>query len=211
MSRQYIYGNANDKYKRKLFVDSGVNWVEVKARIIEPYVNPTPQPNTKEIKLINAPSHIQQMGIASYKTTLTLMFPDKVSYANYMAYIGHGHKFYDERGQIYVGAVESVKTTSIEGHKRYKVEVTLVLVKKAENERGRKDAHQFVDVDFSDKNPTLRGWKDLDDMIRHGVVNLYERDGTPILYFRPWQTLTRSEFAVWLMRTKKLIEQAVTR
>lgn len=200
MTQQYIYGNPNDKYKKKLFVDNGLDYQEVRARIIEPYGSPVPQPNTKELKIINAPSHLQSFGLSSYKVTLTLLFEDKISYAEYMALLGWGHKFYDERGVIYVGAVDSVKATPIEANSRFKVELGLILVKKDQIDH-HKQLHQFQDV-FSH-------FEDVDTLTRLGVIDAYTKTGDPILYLFPGASLTRGSFAIWLMRTKRLIEQMI--
>lgn len=201
MPQQYTYGSSNDKYKRKLFVDTGFDHLEVKARIIEPYTNPTPQLNTKEVKLINAPSHIQQMGVSSYKSTLTLLFEDKVSYTEYMSYVGWGHKFYDERGAIYLGSVETVKTTSIEAQKRYKVEVSLILVKKDQTDRHKQE------ILFQDLGTDSTYYKDIEELTKLGVVMSYDEQGQPILYFNPGAMLTRAHLVAFMMRTKRLLDK----
>jgi hypothetical protein len=204
MSRQYPHGSANDRYKKKLFVDTGLEYMEVKARIIEPYGSPVPQPNTKEIKLINAPSHIQQLGLSSYKVTLTLLFETKLDFAEYMGYIGWGHKFYDERGIIYIGAVESIKSTPVEATSRYKAEVGLILIKKDQYNHYNQDP-----VPFQDVNPSVSGYDDLKDFSRLGIISTIDTEGNPVIYFRPGDMLTRAEFASLVMRTKRLIEQVI--
>ncbi|MGM7682864.1 S-layer homology domain-containing protein [Cytobacillus sp. Hm23] len=201
MPQQFPHGSANDKYKRKLFVDNGFKYEEVKARIIDPYINPVPQPNTKEVKLINAPSHIQQMGLASYKTTLTLLFDKKEDYANYVAFVGWGHKFYDERGAIFIGSVESIKANSVEANKRYKVEINLILIKKDQNDHHKKDM-KFQDVDQSSWFYT-----ELDELSKLGIVTTYDTSGQPMLYFRPHDNLTRAQLVALMMRTKRLVEK----
>jgi hypothetical protein len=198
LTQQYLYGNPNDKYKKKLFVDNGLEYVEVKARIIEPYGSPVPQPNTKELKIINAPSHIQVMGLSSYRTTLVLLFESKEAYVEYMSLIGWGHKYYDERGAIYLGAVDSVKATPVEANRRYKVEVGLILVKKDQYNAPVRE-HKFQDVTY--------GEEDINEMARLGIITTYDKMGNPVLYFYPGAPCTRAQFAAFLMRTKRLLEQ----
>lgn len=203
MPQQSPHGSSNDKYKRKLFVDNGFEYQEVKARIIEPYTNPTPQANTKEIKLINAPSYIQSMAVSSYKTTLTLMFESKLDYSEYMTFIGWGHKFYDERGVIYLGSVESVKTTSVEANRRYKVEVSLILIKKDQQDRHKKELH------FQDVSKDIWYYPDLEEMTRLGIITTYDQQGQPVIYFRPGAMLNRAEMASIIMRTKRILENMI--
>lgn len=206
MSQQYVYGKASDKYKKRLFVDNGVQYQEVKARIIEPYGSPVPQTSVKELKIINAPSHIQSFTPSSYKVTIVLLFESKPAYSEYMPFVGFGHKFYDEKGSIYMGAVESIKSTPVEANKRYKVELSLALVKKDMYDYERRDAHEFQDLYVDD------GSVDPDkvaEMARLGIVDTYDKMGNPILYFYPRDICTRAELASMLMRTKRVIERMV--
>ncbi|MEC0276803.1 S-layer homology domain-containing protein [Peribacillus frigoritolerans] len=198
MTRQYIYGQPSDQHKKKLFVDNGINWLVVGAQIIEPYGSPVPQTNSRELKMINAPSHIQTLGISSYRVTLVLLFNSKNTYSNYMAYVGFGHKFYDERGVIYTGAVESIKATPVEGTARYKAEVGLVLVKKDQSNN-----HARIEL-FQDT-----GDRHVNDLTRLGVIPTMDQYGDPQLYFYPWSTMPRGLFAQYLVRTKRLIEQTI--
>ena len=66
--------------------------------------------------MINAPSHFHQMGVSSYKAIINVLFRDKKSYHDYVMYVGWTHKFYDEKGNIYVGVVESIKVDPIFYH-----------------------------------------------------------------------------------------------
>ncbi|MGA4519195.1 S-layer homology domain-containing protein [Solibacillus silvestris] len=201
MSQQFPHGSANDKYKRRLFVDNGFDYQEVKARIIEPYTNPTPQMNSKEIKLINAPSHFHQMGVASYKSVLTLLFEDKESYTEYMAYVGWGHKFYDERGAIYLGTVESIKTTSVEAQKRFKVEVSLMMIKKSQAD------HHKNEILFQDISPSSGFYDSVVALTRLGVIQSHNDEGQPTIYFNPNADLTRVQLVAFMMRTKRLLDK----
>lgn len=214
MSQRDPFGSPNDKYKKKLFVDTGMVFKEVKARIIEPYSAPSPQPQVKEIKIINAPSHFHQMGISSYKAILNMLFKDKKAFRDYSMYLGWTHKFYDERGNIFFGVVESVKVDPVFYHqgdpnidqKGYKVELTMTLIKK--DGYDEKSVVQFQDLQTTEgKDHWARGA--IEEMANLGLVVVSELDGTPILYFRPEDYITRAEFVTFLMRTKRLLERII--
>lgn len=206
MPQQYTFGSANDRYKKKLFVDTGMNFVEVKARIVEPYSPPAPSPRIKELRILNAPSHFHMTGIASYVTSFTLLFKDKQSYAEYLVYCGWTHKFYDERGAMYLGAVSSIKPTAREASSKYTVDVTLVLVKKDAYEE--ENRFEFQDLVNANGSPHWAK-QDIEEMSNLGLVSVLERDGEPILYFRPDAYITRAEYVTFLMRTKRFIERVV--
>jgi hypothetical protein len=201
MPQQYVFGSPNDKYKKKLFVDTGTSFMEVKARIVEPYTPPTPQFNVKELKIVNAPSHIQNMGISSYKATLTLLFNDKQSYSEYLMWCGWTHKFYDEKGSIYLGSVENMKVSIHEAERRYLVEIDLVLVKK--DVYKEKDRFEFQDISGH--------WaeQDIREMANLGLITVITRDGQPVLYFRPNAYITRAEFITFLNRTRRLLDKII--
>lgn len=201
MPMQYPYGSPNDKYKLKLFVDTGFNFVEVEARIIEPYTPPTPQPNMKEIKIVNAPSHFHQMGVSSYKCTLNLLFKDKRSYHNYLMWVGWTHKFYDEQGHIYLGAVESIKPATAEASSKYKVEVNLILIKKDALDAPNRFQYQDIQGHWAQKY--------IEDMANSGIVAVITADNQPVLYFRPNDFCTRAEFITMLNRTRRLLEHVI--
>jgi hypothetical protein len=206
MPTQYVFGSANDRYKKKLFVDTGFTFVEVKARIIEPYTPPTPQPTMKEIKIINAPSHIHHMGLSSYKATVTLLFNDKESYSEYLVYAGWTHKLYDEKGQMFVGSVESVKPEAKQASTRYVVTLELVMVKKD----GYDQKHKFQFQDLEDQGGNDHWAKpDIEEMADLGLVTVISNDGQPVIYFRPNDYITRAEFVCFLNRTRRLVERII--
>ncbi|WMT39291.1 S-layer homology domain-containing protein [Paenibacillus sp. D2_2] len=214
MSQRDPFGLVNDKYKRKLFVDTGMEFMELKARIIEPYSSPSPQPQVKEIRIINAPSHFHQMGVSSYRAILNVLFKDKQSYHDYLMFVGWTHKFYDEKGNIYFGVVESIKADSVFYHqgdatidqKGYKVELTMTLIKK--DGYDNKGVMEYQDLQTTDgkdhwAKPAVM------EMTNLGLVVVSELDGTPIIYFRPEDFITRAEFVTFLMRTKRLLERII--
>ncbi|WP_426455285.1 S-layer homology domain-containing protein (plasmid) [Paenibacillus sp. S-38] len=209
MPAQYPFGGANDRYKKRLFVESGFEYKEVNCRIIEPYSPPTPQPSLKEIRIINAPSHIQQMGIASYKATLTLLFKDKASYNEYLAFCGWTHKFYDEKGALFLGSMESMKPATVwtynnvdaeqDRGRGYKVEVELLLIKKDGYDRKHRFEYQDIEEHWAKT--------DIEQMADMGLVTVVSVDGTPVLYFRPEAYITRAEFIAFVNRTRRFLER----
>jgi hypothetical protein len=201
MSQQYVHGNANDKYKKKLFVDTGMEYVEVNCKVVEPYSPPAPQPKVKELQIINAPSHIHNLGIASYKCTLTLLFPDKQSYNDYLMHCGWTHKYYDEKGHIYLGSVDGLRPKPVEANKRYVVEITLVLIKKDAYDASNRFQYQDINGHW--------GQVDIEEMSNDGLVAVIAKNGDPVLYFRPNDYVTRAEYITFLNRTRRFIERIV--
>jgi hypothetical protein len=196
-----LVGGPNDKYRKVLFIDTGFGFTKVNARVVEPYTPPTPQMSMKEIKIINGPSHFHQMGISSYKTTFSLLFNTKQDYDDYLLNCGWTHKYYDERGAIFLGSLETIKPTTYEGHRRYMVEVNLILIKK--DKYDQEHSFQFQDIDGH--------WaqKDIEEMSDLGLVAVVTKDGSPVLYFRPSDNITRAEFVFFLNRTRRLIESVL--
>ncbi|MEK3838202.1 S-layer homology domain-containing protein [Paenibacillus sp. FSL R7-0128] len=211
MPAQYPFGTVNDRYKKRLFVESGLSFTEVDAKIIEPYAPPSPQLSLKEIKILNAPSHFHQMGISSYKVHLNLLFKDKEAYNNYLTYCGWTHKFYDERGVLYLGSLESITPTivwlnneldsNLDQNRGYKCVVELVLIKKDKYDQ----KHRF---EYQD---TAGHWAetDIEEMADAGLVTVVYADGTPVLYFRPNGYITRAEFVSFLNRTRRFVERVL--
>lgn len=204
MSRQRPYVNPlddNQKYKKILFVDIGMTFEKVNARIIEPYSPPAPVPKIARLDIINGPSHIHHSGIAVYKTSFSLLFPDRRSYVEYMTYVGSTHKFYDERGQIFVGTVEDIKPRAIEANRRYVLDVSLILVKK--DQYDKKDFFQFQDIEGH--------WAEdqISEMANLGILAVTTIEGEPVLYFRPNDFVTRGEFVAMLNRTRRLLEKVL--
>lgn len=201
MTQQYVFGESNDKYRKKLFVDTGFGYQEVKARVVNPYAPPSPIPNLKEIKITNAPSHFHQMGISSYKSSMNLLFDTKQNYHDYLTFCGWTHKFYDEKGNIFLGSMESIKPVPYEGNTRYLVEASFLFIKKDSYDR----KHRFEFQDITDH------WaeKDIGEMSDLGLVCVISKDGEPELYFRPNDYTTRAEFITFLNRTRRLVERII--
>lgn len=203
MPQRIPFTSESKKFKRKLFIDTGFGYVEVKARIIEPYTPPALQPKVKELEIVNAPSHISPMGFSSYKCTLTLLFESHTNYSDYLAVCGWTHKFYDERGAVYLGALTGIKTEAVQANNRYKVEVQLTLIKKDKYERPNRFEFQDVSGHWAED--------DITEMANYGLISIITRDGYPVLNFRPNDTVTRAEFVAFLNRTRRFVEQALRR
>ncbi len=201
MTQQYPFGSAKDRYKKRLFVDMGFGYQEVGARLIEPYSPPVPQLNVKELTVINGPSHIQNMGISSYKAQITLLFDDKEAYTEYLTYCGWTHKFYDEKGHLYLGSVTGMKVSVYEANRRYKVELDMILVKKDEYDRKNRFKYQDIEGHWAQT--------EIEEMANLGLLAVMTRDNQPILYFRPDAYVTRAEFIAFLNRTRRLLEQSI--
>lgn len=204
MSRQRPYVNPlddNHRYKKRLFVDVGMTFEEVNARVIEPYSPPAPVPKIAKLDIINGPSHIHHSGISVYKTSFSLLFPNRRSYVEYMTYVGSTHKFYDERGQIFIGTVEDIKARSVEANKRYVLDVSMILVKK--DQYDKKDFFQFQDIEGH--------WAEgqISEMANLGILTVTTIEGEPVLYFRPNDFTTRGEFVAMLNRTRRLLEKVL--
>lgn len=202
MSRQRPYVNPWDddqKYKKILFIDVGMNFEEVNARVIEPYNPPTPIPKIAKIDILNGPSHLHHSGISVYKSSFGLLFPNRQSYIHYISSVGNTHKFYDERGQIFIGTADEVKPRAVEANRRYMLDISLTLIKK--DSYDKKDFFKFQDIEGH--------WAEdqISEMANLGIVSVVNVEGEPVLYFRPNDFITRGEFVAMLNRTRRLLEK----
>ena len=204
MSRQRPYINPwedEQKYKKTLFVDVGMTFEKVNARVIEPYMPPAPMPKVAKLDVLEGPAHLHHSGISAYKSTFGLLFPNRRSYVEYMSYVGSTHKFYDERGQIYTGTVEDLRPRAVEANRRYVLDITLVLIKK--DQYDKKDFFKFQDIEGH--------WAEeqISEMANLGILSVTTVDGDPVLYFRPNDFTTRGEFVAMLNRTRRLLEKVL--
>lgn len=208
MSRQRPFVNRwedsfedGQKYKKKLFVQDGLTFNEVTARVVEPYSPPTPIVNVARLDVGGGPSHIHHGGVAAYKVTFGLLFPDRVSYVTYMANISNLQKFYDERGQIFTGVVEDVKPRVVETNRRYLVDVNLLMIKK--DAYDLKDFYEFQDIEGH--------WAEsqIAEMANLGLLSVMTKDGDPVLQFRPNDVISRAEFLSIVNRTRRYLERMI--
>jgi len=145
---------------RRLFVETGFGYKEVAnsspntddngklifPRIVEEYIPPSPSFNVSELKVANGPSRIHSTGKSSYRISLRLIFPDKVAYSEFLFYSSYNFKFYDERGGVYIGAIQdTIESLRVEGGLRYDVRFVLTGVKKDVDDRLEKV--QFTDLE----------------------------------------------------------------
>jgi hypothetical protein len=99
---------------------------------------------TSEIKIINAPSKIHSSGKSSYEISLRLLFPDKVSYNNFMFNLSGTFKYYDERGSIFMCVVADRPSAKMIC-KVYDVTLKLMGTRKEDDDSLTK--MQFTDLD----------------------------------------------------------------
>ncbi len=207
MTQQTAYFNANDYYKKRLFVDNGSAFIEVHARIIEPYSPPEPQIKLKENKIISGPSDIHGRGNAYYKAKIKLLFYNRTSYSEYLLYCYNIHKFYDEKGSIFLGSVNSMTRTAFEASKKYTVELEMFFVKKDMYEK--KHRAQFLDLVDVSTGESLWFYNDVQEMADLGLVSVINRDGSPVLYFNGDDPVSRAEFIAFLNRTRRWLERKI--
>lgn len=202
MTQVAPYGTAGDKYRRVLYFHNGIEFEEVGGALIEPYSPPQPQIDVKELKILNAPAHIHQMGISSYKSEITLLFKGKDKYTRYVNYIDKLHKFTDEQGNIWLGVVEGTpKVTKYESFNKYVIELSFIFERKAGWEIEREVYFQDLD--------NMYGKEDVIEMAKLGLVATKTYDGQPVLYFAPADYMTRAEVTKVLNGTRKWLERAL--
>ncbi|BAU28163.1 S-layer family protein [Aneurinibacillus soli] len=200
MSQIRPFDNANESHKRKLFYATGVagaEWSEVPARIIEPYQPPTPSLRVKENKIINAPSDLTGSTTASYRTKMRLLFQTRQDLSSYLIYINFPHKFYDERGAIYIGSVDDHVPSVYEALQRYIVEISIIMTRK--DQYDKKYDNPFIDTD-----PNAWYYQDMLELIDMGVIA-----GKTDTTFQPNGYVTRAEFTALLNRMRRFVELTI--
>jgi hypothetical protein len=126
-------------------------------------------------------------------------------------YCGWTHKFYDEKGHIFVGSLEAISPAgtfkyngldvSQDRNKGYKVDVQFIFVKK--DGYDRKHRFEFQDIEGHWAENEISEMSDL------GLISVITRDGYPVIYFRPNAYITRAEFIAYLNRTRRFIERII--
>lgn len=187
-------------YKRKLFYDNGIRFIEVKARQINEYKPPTPVMKSTATEHIMSSAGLVSQGTSHYTATLTMLFYSKQDYAEWLQYIGSQHKYYDEKGTIYLGVVSgepNIQTAEFES--KYIISVGLLLVRKQEMDD--RDEYNFVDIDDHWAKQYIL------EMRQRGLIAQYWNDGDGVQYFRPEDKLIRSEMAALVVRTHKYLDR----
>lgn len=100
------------------------------GRIIEEYSTPAPSNKNAVIKTISGVSKIHNSGVDSYHTSLRIIFPDKITLNDFL-FLSPGNKvkYYDERGNIFLGVVEG-KPECKRINTKYDTKFNLILTKK---------------------------------------------------------------------------------
>lgn len=200
MTQQNPYLSEDQVYKKRLFYDNGLRFVEVKGRIVNEYKPPTPVMKSHANSVLQSSAGLVQGGTSHYTATLILLFYSKKEYADWLQFIGAEHKYYDEKGTIYVGVVNGepdVKTA--EQETKYFVTVNLLLVRKQEIENRHRSP--FID--------TAGHWAEpyINDLQERGLISVYDYNGDELQYFRPEDHLIRSEGAAFVMRAYRLLDK----
>lgn len=200
MAQQKPNKTNDDVFKRKLFYDNGIRFVEVKGRLTGEYKPPTPVLKSHANTTIQSSSGLVSLGTSHYVTTLQFLFYSKDEFADWLQYIGAEHKYYDEKGTIYVGVVNGdVDIKSVEQESKYLVTVNLILIRKQDFEF----RHQYPFIDI--ENHWAKTY--IDEMQQRGLISTYAGDGTPVQYFQPEVWVTRAQTTAFMVRTYKYIEK----
>ncbi len=200
MSQQANWQSEDNIYKRRLFYDNGLRFIECKGRQVMDYKPPTPVMKSHANQTLQASAGLVQGGTSHYLVSLTMLFYSKKEYADWIQYIGSEHKYYDEKGSIYVGIVNGepdIKT--VEQESKYLVSVNFLMVRKQEFEF--RHTAPYIDI--------AGHWSEqyVKDMQERGLISVYDYNGDPVQYFRPEDQLTRAEGAAFLMRSFRLVEK----
>lgn len=200
MTQQNTFYSEDNVYKKRLFYDNGLRFVEVKARIVNDYKPPTPVMKAHANTTLQSPAGLVQGGTSHYNVTLTLLFYSKKEFADWFQFIGAEHKYYDEKGSIFVGIVSGEPDIrTVEQETKYLVAVNFLMIKKQEFEF----RHQSPFIDMGGH------WAEqyVNDMQARGLITVYDYSGEPVQYFRPEDPLTRAEGAAFLARTYRLLDK----
>ncbi|ALA07166.1 glycoside hydrolase family 18 [Brevibacillus phage SecTim467] len=201
MTQQNTLFSEDRVYKKRLFYDNGLRYMEVKAKLITEYKPPTPSLKTHVNQTLSSSAGLVQNGTSHYNATLTMLFYSKKEYADWLQFIGSSHKYYDEKGTVYLGIVTGepdIKTAEMET--KYIVTIGLSLIRKQDFEY--RFQTQFIDIE----NHWAKDY--INEMQQRGLVATdSSTDGESIAYFRPDDALTRAEGITLLMRTYRYAEK----
>ncbi|WP_151734134.1 S-layer homology domain-containing protein [Paenibacillus tengchongensis] len=201
MTQQSPISNEDAVFKKQLFYDDGKRYRKVQARLITEYKPPSPNLKSHVNQTLASSAGLVQSGTSHYETTLTLLFYSKKEYADWLQYIGSQHKYYDEKGTVYVGIVTGrPEIRTAEAETKYIVTAALSLVRKQEFEY--RYTSNFIDTEGH--------WaaKHIGDMQQMGLIATnWSADGEDVAYFRPDDPLVRSEAVTLLMRTHRYVDK----
>jgi hypothetical protein len=218
---------------RRLFVDTALGYLEVAsaqgsslpddpilpskhwalsedkhaiARIVEEYTPPTPSYKMSELKISNSASILHGTGKSSYKIGLRILFPNKLTYSEFILNSSNTFKYYDEKGSVFLGSInESLEVKRTEGGQVYDVKVNLIAVRKSTDDR-------LTRIQFSDLEGVVNTieMKSITNSARAGLITLIDAYGNYIYNFRPGDYIKRSETAVIINKLRKYIERMLS-
>lgn len=201
MTQQNTLFSEDRIYKKKLFYDNGLRFVEVKARLINEYKPPTPVLKAHVNQTLSSSAGLVQQGTSHYNATLTLLFYSKKEYADWLQFIGSTHKYYDEKGTVYIGIVTGEpEIKPVEMETKYIITIGLALIRKQDFEYRYQT--EFIDIKGHWAEEYIK------EMTQRGLVATdWYSDGEAVAYFRPDEPVTRAEGITFIMRTYRLIDK----
>ncbi|MDQ0176233.1 S-layer homology domain-containing protein [Bacillus chungangensis] len=200
MAQQKPNKTNDDVFKRKLFYDNGIRFVQVRGRMTNEYKPPTPNLMTHANINLQSSAGIISKGTSHYSVTIQLLFTSKNEYADWLQFIGAEHKFYDEKGTIFLGVVNGdLDIRAVEFETKYLITVNLLMIRKQDFEF----RHQYPFIDI--ENHWAQTY--IDEMQQRGLISTYAADGTPVQYFHPEKWITRAETTAFMTRTYKHIDK----
>lgn len=200
MSQQKPNKTADDVYKKKLFYDNGIKYVQIKGRFTNEYSPPSPVMKSNVNMTLQSSSGLVQQGTAHYSVTVQMLFSSKKEYSDWLQFIGSTHKFYDEKGTIYLGIVNGdISVSAVEQESKYIISANLLMIKKQDFEF----RHQYPFIDIDDH------WAKtyIDEMQQRGLISVYAHDGEPVQYFQPETYTDRAQTVAFMTRTYKYIDK----
>ena len=200
MTQQSPYRSEEAIYKKRLFYDNGIRFVEVKAKLINEYKPPAPSLKSHVNETLSSSAGLVNRGTSHYTASLTLLFYSKKEYADWLSFISSEHKYYDEKGTIYLGIVTGepdIRTAEMET--KYIITVNMTFIRKQDHEYRYRN--QFIDL----KDHWASSF--IEEMEQRGIVTVTEDEGDSIPYFRPNQACTRAEGITFIMRSYRYLDR----
>ena len=202
MSQVQTGWSADNDYKKKLFYHNGIGFKEVRARFTSQYDPPSPFIKTGVSVNLQGSAGLVGKGTSYYTTNIQLLFYSKEDMATWLQYVGSEHKFYDEKGTIYVGVVtESPDIEAVQQETKYLVSLSLTMVKKQDFQTERE--HSFIDIDGH--------WAKeyINEMQRLGVININDSNGQGVMYFQPNVHGTRAHMVTFITRAYRQLDRVL--
>lgn len=191
---------ADNEYKKKLFYHDGIGFKQVRCRFTSEYDAPTPLLKTGINMNLQGSAGLIGKGTSYYTIGLKMLFYSKEDMAKWMQYVGSEHKFYDEKGTIFLGVIsESPTVETIQQESKYLVQITITAIKKQDFQIERE--HSFTDISGN--------WAEqyINEMQRIGVINITDASGQGTLYFNPEGLGTRAHMVSFITRTYRHMDR----